>query len=48
MSLNFMILVDDQERNKEEYKTLGEDCGFHLEHIHNTDTNRHILEYSLL
>jgi len=43
-----MILVDDQERNKEEYKTIGEDCGFYLEHIHKIDTNRDILEYSLL
>lgn len=48
MSLNFMILVDGQERNKEEYKTLGEDCGFRLENIYTTDTNRDILEYSLL
>jgi hypothetical protein len=48
MSLNFMILVDGQERNKKEYKTLGEDCGFRLEKIHTTDTNRKILEYSLL
>ena len=48
MSLNFMILVGGQERNKEEYKTLGEDCGFRLENIYRTDTNRDILEYSLL
>lgn len=48
MSLNFMILVNGQERNKEEYKTLGEDCGFRLENIYTTDTNRDILEYSLL
>lgn len=48
MSLNFMILVNGQERNKEEYKTLGEDCGFRLENIYATDTNRDILEYSLL
>ena len=43
-----MILVNGQERNKEEYKTLGEDCGFRLENIYTTDTNRDILEYSLL
>jgi tRNA A58 N-methylase Trm61 len=48
MSLNFMILVDGQERNQLEYKTLGKDCGFHLEKIYSTDTNRKILEYSLL
>ena len=48
MSLNFMILVDGQERTQLEYKTLGEDCGFRLEKIYATDTNRKILEYSLL
>ncbi|MDT7830897.1 methyltransferase [Flavobacteriaceae bacterium S356] len=48
MSLNFMILVDGQERNREEYKELGEECGFHLEKIYATDTNRQIIEYSLL
>ncbi|MDC1363530.1 methyltransferase [Flavobacteriaceae bacterium] len=48
MSLNFMILVDGQERNIEDYKTLGRDCGFCLENIYATDTKRKILEYSLL
>jgi hypothetical protein len=47
MSLNFMILVDGRERNREEYKELGEECGFHLERIYTTDTNREIIEYSL-
>lgn len=48
MSLNFMILVDGRERNKEEYKELGTQCGFHLEKIYTTETNRQIIEYSLL
>ncbi len=48
MSLNFMILVDGRERNREEYKELGEACGFRLEKIYATETNRQILEYSLL
>lgn len=48
MSLNFMILVDGQERNREEYKELGEACGFRLEKIYTTETNREIIEYSLL
>lgn len=48
MSLNFMIIVNGQERNKEEYKILGEECGFRLEMIHATETNRQIIEYSLL
>ncbi len=48
MSLNFMILVNGQERNKEEYRILGKECGFHLEKIYSTETNREIIEYSLL
>ncbi len=48
MSLNFMILVDGQERNREEYKELGEMCGLRLEKIYTTETNREIIEYSLL
>lgn len=47
MSLNFMILVDGQERNSEEYRELGEECGFRLEKIYSTETNRQIIEYSL-
>ena len=47
MDLNFMVLIDGMERTREEYKTLGEDCGFQLVDIHTTATNRDIIEYAL-
>lgn len=47
MSLNFMILVDGQERNRNEYSELGDATGFRLINIYETGTNRKILEYAL-
>lgn len=48
MDLNFMICIDGAERTKEQYKTLGEECGLKLENTHPTKTGRHIIEYSIL
>lgn len=48
MDLNFMVIIDGAERTKDEYRILGEECGFKLIDTHATDTGRHIIEYSLL
>lgn len=48
MDLNFMILIDGAERTQEQYKQLGEVCGFKLEKVHATGTERSILEYSII
>lgn len=47
MDLNFMILTDGAERTVEQYRQLGAECGFKLEATHETNTRRHIIEYSL-
>lgn len=47
MDMNFMIIVDGMERTLEEYRELGEECGFDLVKLHPTKSNRSIIEFKL-